>query len=280
MPDSDVQEALQQCVDHWPCWNSPLGAKPVLTKAINTGLSHSTFLFEGISRQGELLQFIMRIENPASRELAIPLSEEVRLMELAAGIAPQVIYTNQHALVTERLIGSHRQNGNNLSAIGRTLAQLHQHRSSGLRSIDLKNHCESYWHKLGQPAESAPIFSSYQKHLIQTLGRYPQQCLCHNDLNPDNIILQGSTARLIDWEYAGLNSPYFDIASLIEMLQLNEEQTQELSLAYWGEKLLKERRNALRDFQIIVRFVNWLWFSLKSENQLANENLQRIMRLN
>lgn len=40
-------------------------------------------------------------------------------------------------------------------------------------------------------------------------------CACHNDLVPENIIDDGGTLQLIDWEYSGMNDPAWDIGSFL-----------------------------------------------------------------
>jgi len=39
--------------------------------------------------------------------------------------------------------------------------------------------------------------------------------LCHNDLNPYNLLWHHNSPTLIDWEYAGKNDRYFDLASVV-----------------------------------------------------------------
>jgi thiamine kinase-like enzyme len=60
-------------------------------------------------------------------------------------------------------------------------------------------------------------------------------CLCHNDLLPSNLIDDGATIRLIDWEYAGLGDRFFDLGNLAVNLQLGPEQEAMLLEAYRGE---------------------------------------------
>jgi thiamine kinase-like enzyme len=49
-----------------------------------------------------------------------------------------------------------------------------------------------------------------------------RECLCHNDLVAGNIIETSDGLKLIDWEYAGLGDPWFDIALVIEHHQLDD----------------------------------------------------------
>lgn len=50
------------------------------------------------------------------------------------------------------------------------------------------------------------------------------QCLCHNDLTRDNVLQSRSGPVAIDWEYAGIGSPWFDIAAALADLSTEPSQ--------------------------------------------------------
>ena len=56
----------------------------------------------------------------------------------------------------------------------------------------------------------------------------------HNDLLPANILDDGSRLWLIDWDYAGFNSPLFDLGGLASNNGFNGEQEIELLERYYG----------------------------------------------
>jgi len=47
--------------------------------------------------------------------------------------------------------------------------------------------------------------------------------LCHHDLNPKNCIFS-KDLKLIDWEYAGFDDRYFDLASVVVEFNLNKKE--------------------------------------------------------
>lgn len=55
--------------------------------------------------------------------------------------------------------------------------------------------------------------------------------LCHNDVHHLNIV-DGEPLRWIDWEYAGIGEPYFDLASVCVYHDYSMEQRQRLLNAY------------------------------------------------
>ncbi|MCU0988671.1 MAG: phosphotransferase family protein [Xanthomonadales bacterium] len=61
----------------------------------------------------------------------------------------------------------------------------------------------------------------------------PHPALCHNDLVCENVLLlQGHALLLIDWEYAGIGDPYFDLAVVVRHHDLGKELTEYFLAAY------------------------------------------------
>ncbi|MEJ0097667.1 MAG: choline/ethanolamine kinase family protein [Bauldia sp.] len=56
----------------------------------------------------------------------------------------------------------------------------------------------------------------------------------HNDLLPANFIDDGNRVWLIDWDYAGWNSPLFDLANLASNAEFDRAAEERLLAAYFG----------------------------------------------
>ena len=50
---------------------------------------------------------------------------------------------------------------------------------------------------------------------VQKIFAKDKLVLCHNDLVRNNLLFKYNKVTIIDWEYAGMNNPYFDLASFI-----------------------------------------------------------------
>jgi thiamine kinase-like enzyme len=58
---------------------------------------------------------------------------------------------------------------------------------------------------------------------------------CHNDVVPENILMDGSgNAFLIDWEYAGMNDPAWDLAAYSLESSLGREEEEEMLRLYFN----------------------------------------------
>jgi len=58
---------------------------------------------------------------------------------------------------------------------------------------------------------------------------------CHNDLLNANFIDDGSRVRIVDWEYAGMGDPFFDLGNFSINHELDGDADAELLRAYAGD---------------------------------------------
>ena len=58
---------------------------------------------------------------------------------------------------------------------------------------------------------------------------------CHNDLLTANFIDDGHRIRIVDWEYAGMGDPFFDLGNFSINHELEPDQDEALLAAYAGE---------------------------------------------
>jgi thiamine kinase-like enzyme len=72
------------------------------------------------------------------------------------------------------------------------------------------------------------------KSLEQHVATSSAECPCHNDLLPGNLIDDGTTVRIIDWEYAGMGDQFFDLGNFAENHRLEASQERQLLRMYFG----------------------------------------------
>ncbi len=54
------------------------------------------------------------------------------------------------------------------------------------------------------------------------------EVLSHNDVNPSNLVYDGESLMLLDWEVAGRNDPYYDLAAVAVFLRMDAETCRKL----------------------------------------------------
>jgi len=91
------------------------------------------------------------------------------------------------------------------------------------------------------------------------IDEYPKEyVLCHNDLNPQNIFFSNNDIKFIDWEYAGVNDRYFDLACVCVEFGLEGEMLEVFLGSYVeGKDFSLEKLEA---YKIIYQRLCEEWF--------------------
>jgi len=180
------------------------------------------------------------VNNPGAATLGLDRAQEFYLLqELAdSGLAPRPKTAAAHAgfLAVGHLSGkplclSEFQNAATLEAVGRLLARLHQVSSQAATPLQLPARIQGYA-TLAGGAEAQQMAEEAQTLLARLPGA-GKTCLCHNDVNAANLLRQadGSLA-LIDWEYAAIGPPAFELGLVAEYHALTDAATRLLLAAY------------------------------------------------
>jgi len=91
------------------------------------------------------------------------------------------------------------------------------------------------------------------------LESFPSEyVLCHNDLNPRNILFS-ETIQLIDWEDAAINDRYFDLASVCVEFHLDQENEAYFLRRYFtNENEISDEK--LKAYKVIYKALCTQWF--------------------
>lgn len=285
---------LEHALQHWPRWSS---VAPEVIRPLHGGLNSESFLLRVAD-----VQLVLRLDAPAALEQR---AREILLHELAANaaLAPAMRYwhseelpaTNQHGITQTRgfRIVDYIESQSwywpeALEAVLAVVLAVHQLSPAscpGLMRLDPVAWARSYLAEL-QAGESARL-AWLQQQLPQleacseALGQPAELCICHNDLVPANILcaLDGRFC-LLDWEYACLNHPGFDLATLLVEHGASVEQEQQLLahyLALGGEHVDSDK---LRRARWVYSYLAALWYLLRCEqgrisSEYADQALER-----
>lgn len=148
---------------------------------------------------------------------------------------------------------------------GRYLARLHAEIPAGIRRYDYQ--AEVLALLADVPSPDADVVSRFRE-LAWTAS---DQCGCHNDLNPWNVIRTPRTGqaskpgfRTLDWEYAGDNDPLFDLVGLGLGLQWTPAQLAACAMAYAATPAIQARplhatRERIADTVCAYRIREYAW---------------------
>ncbi len=104
--------------------------------------------------------------------------------------------------------------------------------------------------------------------LAQAIGRRIELALltnpvelrpCHNDFLPGNLIDDGHRMRIVDWEYAGMGDPFFDLGNLSINNGLTADDDAALLAHYDGAPPRPDRLARLVLFRVVSDFREAMW---------------------
>ncbi|HID92509.1 MAG TPA: DUF1679 domain-containing protein [bacterium (Candidatus Stahlbacteria)] len=175
-----------------------------LTLLSTQGFSNKNYRFDYQNSTYLLRKFIL---SDRDRELEY----KIQTLAYEQGIAakPFLLDIDNDLMICEFLEGEHKEilSREELKQLVKVLKKLHAVK------IDSEN------------MEISTLFSVQNKEVEEAftiLEKYPNEMvLCHNDLNPKNILFSSYDVKFIDWEFAGMNDLYFDLASVSVEFELS-----------------------------------------------------------
>ncbi len=86
------------------------------------------------------------------------------------------------------------------------------------------------------PLQALKDYLKTIQDVMAILQAHRQLASCHNDLNSENVLYDGKQFYLIDFEAAGLEDPYFDLATICQQNCLNESEELNFLTSYLGQQ--------------------------------------------
>ena len=137
--------------------------------------------------------------------------------------------------------------------IGKLLSNFH---SKKFQAEHIFDPVEQFYNYYKQIDEKKNIFEQYLYIIDDFRKFYEPDRLCHNDLVEGNFLFSKDKLYLIDFEYAGYNDYYFDIASFISENHLNYEETITFLKAYFSDKECNYKK-----LDVFLQFCDLLWYT-------------------
>jgi thiamine kinase-like enzyme len=100
--------------------------------------------------------------------------------------------------------------------------------------------------------------SAAAREIEEALGRRPL-VPCHDDLLTANWIHDGTRLRLVDWEYAGMGDPMFDLGNFAGHHDLDAAGERALLAAYLGQMPRPGTLAVLRLLRLMAAFWEAMW---------------------
>jgi thiamine kinase len=208
-----------------------------------TGARVDTQLSDGPTNASYLLeqagaQYVLRLDKPDAAKLGLNRGNEKLVCQVVAdaGLAPGPLYFDHEAGIYLRRylpgrswVDSDLDSPVNLERLARLLWKLHSLAPVGA-AFDPLAAARRYAAQLGSEKSQA-ILRRAEKLAQQINADSMEPALCHNDLVCHNV-LEGERLMLIDWEYAGIGDPFFDLAVVVQHHGLDEKSMHDFLQAY------------------------------------------------
>ncbi len=246
---ADTAQTPQERAAGLSIWKGPVDPKPIIGGTTNVNLLVDDAGSRYVVRVGEDLPVhqIMRFNERAAAKAAH-----------AAGVSPEVVHTEPGIMVMafvegRTCVAADVRDAERLKKILPLLKRVHRVMPRYLYGPIL-----SFWpfhviHDYATTLEKAKSrYASRLPDLVDVAASLElavgpiDLVFGHNDLLPQNLIDDGSRIWLIDWDYAGFNSPLFDLANLASHAEFDAEQEAWMLSTYFGrapdETLLRSYR--------------------------------------
>jgi thiamine kinase-like enzyme len=212
---------------------------------LSGGITNRNFLVTGAPDGSK---FVLRLAGNDTHLLGISREVEHAATVAAAGVGvgPEVIafVRPEGYLVTRFIEGrpipeAEMRTPDRLRAVGDTLRRIHD--GPAIPGLFVPFRIVEAYRALAL-SRGVPIPPEYD--LAQAIARRIElACLtapvelrpCHNDLLNANFIDDGARIRIVDWEYAGMGDPFFDLGNFSINHELEPEADASLLRAYAGD---------------------------------------------
>jgi len=237
MTPSEHETAAKERIARMPLWHGP-----VAPERLGGGITNLNFT---VTDRGE--RFVVRFGDDIVVHQIMRFNERAASEAAhAAGISPEVVHAEPGILVFRYIDGrtctpADMRNADRLAKVLPLLKRVHRELPRFLRGPALAfwvfHVIRDYAHTL---TGSGSRFASRLGDFVEVaadleLAVGPIDLVFgHNDLLAGNFIDDGRRMWLIDWDYAGFNSPLFDLANLASNSELDGEQEEWMLTTYFG----------------------------------------------
>ena len=273
---------IDQAISSIPIWQN----KSNISK-IDGGITNQNFLVED-----GLKKYFVRVGQDIPEHLVFR-SNEIIASKVASSlkISPKIIFNNDNLQVIDFVNGSTlNEKGikENFTEVISLIKKVHQEMPKNLYGKSMifwVFHVIRHYSKFLK--ENKSNYSSMLTDLLKKSDSIKKHSspyeivFAHNDLLPANFIKDNKQIWLIDWEYAGYNTPLFDLGGLSSNNNFTEKEDIRLLENYYEKKINDEIINKFNCLKSASLLRETMW-SMVSEitskidfdySNYTNENL-------
>jgi Ser/Thr protein kinase RdoA (MazF antagonist) len=218
-------------------------------------------------------EYVLRLRGPSA--YGGSFEEQLRVWRRAAdrGVAPAIVHVDEsaRAVISVRANGlpiaaalaDPAQRGPVFASVVNRLRTLHAVDPSDVPERNPLPHTYAAWeagrNRPGFPPWATALAPTLEA-IARTLERDRRVVVSHNDVNPGNVLWDGTRAWLVDWDVAGLGHPYYDLATLALFLRLEDDVALALVERHDEAPLDDRSRATFRALRQLVGLLSGLTF--------------------
>jgi thiamine kinase-like enzyme len=196
--------------------------------------------------------FVLKISREGEPLARWPYKLYIQQLAADAGLAPRIVHVDEtrRAILSDFIVDQSfpalywnpRTHETALAKLGRTLRRVHElPLPPGANWNDPREFLAAIWSEISANfALPAFVRDAVQRVLSEEVPVSERALvLSHNDVNPSNLIYDGENLLLLDWETAGPNDPFYDLAAISIFARMDEGTCQKL-LAVYDDKPVSE----------------------------------------
>jgi thiamine kinase-like enzyme len=233
-----MEQHIARILDQVPGWS----AERAVVTPLQGGITNQNYRvdIDGAS-------FVLRVGGKGTHLLGIDRERESICSTLASqvGVAPRVLrfLPDEDALVTHFVTGTAitPESAAQPGTLRRIVASMQRyHAGPDFPGTFSPFATVRSYHQLALQygvafPDTLPRVFALMARIEEALGPVQQSKPCHNDLLASNFIDDGATIWIIDWEYAGMGDPFFDLGNFAVNQSLDAEGCELLLHYYFGE---------------------------------------------
>jgi len=233
-----MKKNIENSIRSIPIWN-----ENIKIQTIDGGLTNQNFLIEENNKK-----YVVRLGDDIPEHL-VSRSNELIVSKAAsnAGISPKVIYHSEGILVLDYIeckTLSAEGVRKNIKSIIPLIKKIHHEIPKNLYGQSIifwvfhviRNYVKFLYDNKSSHSKILSDLIS-QSELLEKKSSPYEIVFGHNDLLPANFLDDGSRLWVIDWEYAGYNTPLFDLGGLSSNNDFSFEEETYLLENYFENKI-------------------------------------------
>jgi len=212
---------------------------------------------------------ILKIKTDCTFENEIGVEEIIVDQLHNLNLTPQILHadTQNKVVIYKKIVGSNLSTVPKANIITKCAKQLKKLHNSNIVCDDcgsFENKIKKYEHTIAQNSSNSLCRSAF-KFIYELAARDKYQVFCHNDLNLSNI-MYSDDIFFIDWDYAGFNHPYFDLALLFNAMNLTSNEEFNF-LSIYTDQENNIDHELLKEYKKMSLYVEYLWIVATSSQE-------------